>query len=427
LPAQACGAILPYSAAVRGLLGIAVLLLFAWGLSEDRFHVPWRVVWVGVALQFALALVFLKFPPAAAIFLLLNRGVEALQSATEAGTGFVFGYLGGGDLPFAETKPGASFIFAFRALPLVLVISALATLLFYWGVLQRIVQGFAWVLRRSVGVGGPLGLGAAVHIFVGHIEAPLLIRPYLLRLTRGELFALMSCGMAGIAGTVMVLYASMIGPVIPDALGNILIAAVISTPAALAVAALMVPFQPDPSPTAELVIADPPVSAMDAIAKGTSDGIVFLLNIIAMLVVLVALVSLTNSALGLLPDLAGAPITLQRLAAYAFRPVMWLIGIPASETTTAATLMGTKTVLNEFIAYVDLAHLPAEALSPRSRLIMTYALCGFANFGSLGILIGGMGAMVPERRPEIVTLGLRAILSGTLATCMSGAVVGVLA
>ena len=411
---------------MHGLLGVAAILLFAWAISEDRFRVPWRIVAVGVLLQFALALIFLKFPPAGTAFLLLNRAVEALQSATEAGTGFVFGYLGGGPLPFAETRPGAAFVFAFRALPLVLVISALATLLFHWGVLQRIVQGFAWVLRRSVGVGGPLGLGAAVHIFVGHIEAPLLIRPYLLKLARGELFALMSCGMAGIAGTVMVLYATLVGSVIPNALGHILIAAVISTPAALAIAALMVPFQPDPSPVALLVMDDPPVSAMDAVAKGTRDGIVFLANIIAMLVVMIALVSLVNSALALLPDLAGAPVTLQSLFAYVFRPVMWLIGIPGPQTAAAASLMGTKTVLNEFIAYVDLAHLPAAALSPRSRLIMTYALCGFANFGSLGILIGGMGAMVPERRHEIVALGLRAILSGTLASCMSGAVVGML-
>src|SRR6266581_611884 len=289
---------------MRGLLGIAAILIFAWGLSEARFRVPWRVVVAGVLLQFGLAVLFLKFPPASAAFLLLNRAVEALQKATEAGTGFVFGYLGGGELPFAETKPGASFIFAFRALPMVLVVSALATLLFYWGVLQRIVQAFAWVLRRSVGIGGPLGLGAAVHIFVGHIEGPLLIRPYLARLERGELFALMSCGMAGIAGTVMVLYASLLGSVIPNALGNILIAAVISTPAALAIAVLMVPFRPDPSASAQLVLDDPPVSSMDAIAKGTRDGIVFLLNIIAMLVVMIALVSLANSALGLLPDLA---------------------------------------------------------------------------------------------------------------------------
>ena len=411
---------------MRALLGIAALLLIAWAISEDRFRIPVRVVVAGVLLQVAVALLLLKFPPVAAAFLWLNVGVQALQNATDAGTGFVFGYLGGGVLPFAETYPGAAFIFAFRALPLVLVISALATVLFYWGVLQRIVQGFAWVLRRSVGIGGPLGVGAAVHIFVGHIEAPLLIRPYLLRLERGELFALMSCGMAGIAGTVMVLYAAILGPVLPDALGHILVAAVISTPAALALAALMVPFHPDPSPTAQLTLADPPVSTMDAVAKGTRDGVVFLANIIAMLIVLVALVSLLNSMLGLLPNLAGEAITLQRLFSYAFRPIMWLIGIPADEIATAANLMGTKVVLNEFIAYVDLAKVPAANLSDHSRLIMTYAMCGFANFGSLGILIGGMGAMVPERRPEIVALGLRSILAGTMAGCMSGAVVGML-
>jgi CNT family concentrative nucleoside transporter len=407
-------------------LGIAALLLLAWVLSEDRWRVPWRVVVVGVLLQVAVALLLLKFPPAAKAFLLLNDGVEALQKATDAGTGFVFGYLGGGPLPFAETNSGASFIFAFRALPMVLVISALATLLFYWGVLQRIVQAFAWVLRRSVGVGGPLGLGAVVHIFVGFIEAPLLIRPYLLRLSRGELFALMSTGMAGIAGTVMVIYAAILGPVIPDALGHILVAAIISTPAALALAALMVPFRPDPSAATDLQLDDPPISTMDAVAKGTRDGIVYLLNIAAMLIVMITLVSLVNAVLGLLPGLGGAPITLQRLFAYAFRPVMWLIGIPGGEVAAAAQLMGTKTVVNEFVAYVDLAKVPAGELSEHARLIMTYALCGFANFGSLGILIGGMGAMVPERRPEIVALGLRSILSGALAGCMSGAIVGML-
>ena len=411
---------------MRGLLGIAVLLLLAWAISEDRFRVPWRLVAAGVALQFALALLLLKFHPAAAAFLLLNDAVEALQKATNAGTGFVFGYLGGGPPPFAETEPANSFVFAFRALPMVLVVSALATLLFYWGVLQRVVGAFAWVLRRSLGIGGPLGLGAAVHIFVGHIEAPLLIRPYLQHMARGELFALMSCGMAGIAGTVMVLYASLLGPVIPDALGNILIAAVISTPAALAVASLMVPFRPDPAGAAQLMVDDPPVSSMDAVAKGTRDGIVFLLNITASLVVVIALVALFNSLLNLLPDIGGAPITLQRLFAYCFRPVMWLIGIPGPETAAAAALMSTKTVLNEFVAYVDLSKIAPDALGDHSRLIMTYALCGFANFGSLGILIGGMGAMVPERRREIVALGPRSILSGTLATCMSGAVVGVL-
>jgi concentrative nucleoside transporter, CNT family len=411
---------------MRGLLGVAALLLLAWLIGENKRLVPVRVVLAGVALQFALAYALLRFPPVARLFLLLNDGVQALQKATEAGTSLVFGYLGGAALPFTENQPGAAFIFAFQALPLVLVISALATLLFYWGVLQRIVRIFAWALRRTVGIGGPLGLGAAVHIFVGHIEAPLLIRPYLMRLARGELFALMSCGMAGIAGTVMVLYASILGPVIPGALGHILVAAVISTPAALALAALMVPFSPDPSEAAELVIDDPPVSSMDAIAKGTRDGIVFLLNIVAMLVVLIAMVSLANSILGLLGQWGGAPITLQRLFAYVLRPVMWLIGIPGDQADAAAQLMATKVVLNEFVAYIDLAKLPADKLDDHSRLIMTYALCGFANFGSLGILIGGMGAMVPERRAEIVQLGLRSILSGTMAGCMSGAVVGML-
>ena len=267
-------------------------------------------------------------------------------------------------MPFAESKPGAAFIFAFRALPMVLVVSALATLLFYWGVLQRIVQAFAWVLRRSVGVGGPLGLGAAVHIFVGHIEAPLLIRPYLAELERGELFALMSCGMAGIAGTVMVLYASLIGPVIPGALGHILAAAVISTPAALAIAALMVPFRPDPSAGSQLALDDPPVSSMDAVAKGTSDGIVFLLNIIAMLIVMIALVSLANSVLGLLPEIGGEKISLQRLFAYAFRPIMWLIGIPGPDTAAAGVVDGDENRAQRIHRLCRSVEAPARGAEP---------------------------------------------------------------
>lgn len=411
---------------MRGILGLGALLLLAWALSENRWRVPLRTVAAGIALQFALALVFVKFPATASVFLLLNEAVDALQRATDAGTGFVFGYLGGAALPFAETHPGASYIFAFRALPLVLVISALASLLFYWGVLQRLVQAFACLLRRVMGVGGALGLGAAVHVFVGNIEAPLLVRPYLRQMERGELFALMTCGMAGIAGTVMVLYASILGPVLPGSLGHILAASIISTPAGLAVAALMVPFGSHPDAEAQLSLGEPMLSAMDALARGTADGIVFLANIAAMLIVAIACVTLINMALSWLPQVNGAPVTLQLLFAYLFRPVMWLIGIPANEIATAASLMGTKTVLNEFIAYVDLAHLPPEALSDRSRLIMTYAMCGFANFGSAGIMIGGMTAMCPERKHDILDLSLRSVLSGTIATCMSGAVVGLL-
>ena len=312
---------------MRGLLGLAALLAIAWALSEDRRRIPWRTVIAGVVLQWALALLLIFLPPANAVIFLLNDGATALQNATQAGTSFVFGYLGGPPLPFAETHPGASFILAFQALPLVLTISALASLLFHWGVLQRITAAFAWLLRRAMGIGGALALGAAVHVFVGMIEAPLLVRPYLARMQRGELFALMTCGMAGVAGTVMVIYASFLAPLVPNALGNILIASVISTPAGLAVAALLVPFGPAEAAEERLVIADPPVSALDALVKGTIDGVPVLVGIVATLLVAVAFVALVNAALGELP---GA-LTLQRIFAWPFRPVMWLIGLPGTK------------------------------------------------------------------------------------------------
>lgn len=412
-------------AILHGVFGMAVLIAIAWGLSEARWQVPLRIIIGGVFLQVALALLLIKFPPATAVFFLLNDAVGAVQTATDAGTSLVFGYLGGAPLPFAEVKPGASFILAFRAFPLVLVVSALASLLLYWGILQRIVGAFAFILRHTLGIGGALGLGAAVHIFVGMIEAPLLVRAYLLKMSRGELFALMSCGMAGIAGTVMVIYASIIGPVIPNALGNILIASVISTPGALAIAALMVPFRTDTQEMAILAQDDPPASFLEAITRGTTDGIFLLASIIAMLIVLVALVTLVNAGLGRLPHPGPDPFTLQQFFALGFKPLLWLIGIDWGEADAAARLMATKTVLNEFVAYLDFAHLPADSLSERAKLIMTYALCGFANFGSVGILVGGLGAMIPERRHEVVTLGLRSLVSGTIATCLSGAVAGI--
>ncbi len=414
---------------MQGLLGFAVLLALAWGLSEDRGAIRWRTVGVGIGLQWGLAALLIGFAPARAGFLLLNDAANALQHATDAGTAFLFGYLGGDNLPFAETHPGASVVLAFKILPLVLVISAISAVLFHWGVLQRLMALFAWLLRRTMGIDGALALAAAVHVFVGMIEAPLLVRPYLARMQRGELFAMMTCGMAGVAGTVMFIYATVLGPVVPNALGTILIASVISTPAALAVAALMVPFGPGGGPgsgPAVLSLRDPPAGTMDAIVRGTADGVGPLVGITTNLLVAVALVTLLNAGLAAVSP-PGDASTLQGLLAIPFRPVMWLIGIPWRETASAAGLMGTKTVLNEFVAYLQLAALPGDALSQRSRVIVTYALCGFANFGSLGILIGGLGAMVPERRPEIVSLGLRSLLSGTIATCLSGAVAGWLA
>jgi concentrative nucleoside transporter, CNT family len=410
----------------RAIFGIIALLAVAFLFSEDRRRIPWRTVVAGLLLQIALALLLLRVPPATRAVFAVNDAATALQNATETGTRFVFGYLGGGALPFAEARPGGSFILAFQALPLVLTISALASLLFHWGILQRVTAAFAWLLRRVMGIGGALAVGAAVHVFVGMVEAPLLVRPYLARMQRGELFALMTCGMAGVAGTVMVIYASFLSPIVPDALGHILIASVISTPAGLAIAALMVPFGTPELTEARLVLRDAPTSSLDALVKGTLDGIPILAGIIAVLIVAVASVALVNMALGLLPPWDHTPVTLQRLFSLPFRPVMWLIGVPWAETGGAAMLMATKTVLNEFVAYLRFSTLPPGTFSPRTRIILTYALCGFANFGSLGIMIGGIGAMVPERRHEIVALGMRSILSGTLATCMSGALAGLL-
>ena len=408
---------------MQGLLGYAALLALGWALSGDRRAIPWRTVLSGIALQWALAALLIGFPPAGRALLLLNDAAEAVQAATDQGTMFLFGYLGGGALPFTEMRPGAAFVLAFKMLPLVLVISALSALLFHWGVLQRVIAVFAGLLRRTMGVGGALALAAAVHVFVGMIEAPLLVRPYLARMQRGELFAMMTCGMAGVAGTVMVIYGTVLSPVVPNALGAILVASIISTPAALAVSALMVPF--GPGEAAALHCAGRPAGALDALVRGTADGVGPLVGIATTLLVAVSLVGLVNLALAVLPH-AGAPVTLQSLAAVPFRPVLWLIGIPWEQTGTAALLMGTKTILNEFVAYLALAGLPPDALSPHSRLVMTYALCGFANLGSLGILVGGLGAMVPERRGEVAALGVRSLLSGTISTCMSGAVAGLI-
>ncbi len=410
---------------LQGILGLMALTSFCWVISENRSGIRWKTVFAGFIIQFALALILLKIPIAKEFFVILNYGVMALDQATTAGTSFVFGYLGGGILPFEEKIAGSSFVFAFKALPLVLVISALSSVLFYWRVLPLIVRAFSFFLEKTLQVGGAVALGAAANIFLGMVEAPLLIRPYLRQLTRSEMFITMTCGMANIAGTVMVLYAIILNRVMPDAMGHILIASILSTPAAIIISLLMIP------ETAGVTAGrlEPPqaaTSTMDAIAKGTAEGIKLLINIVAMLIVLVGLVALVNLLLGLLPPFGGEPVTLQRLLGYLMAPIAWLIGIPWKESLAAGSLLGTKTVLNEFIAYVDLAKLPEGVLNPRSQLIMIYALCGFANLGSLGIMIGGLGAMVPERRDEIVGLGMKSILSGTMATCMVGAVIGLL-
>lgn len=408
--------------ALHALAGIAALLALSWALSEDRRGVRWRVVAAGLALTVALAGLLLAVPWLRDAVFSLNAGLAALERATQAGTTFVFGFLAGGPAPYAETNPGASFVLAFRALPLVLVVSALSALLFHWRVLPVVVKAFAWVLNRSMGLGGAVGVSSAVNVFVGMVEAPLVVKPYLARLSRSELFMVMVCGMATIAGTVLALYGAILAPVVPDAIGHIIVASFVATPAAIVVAALMVPGTMSDEAAIEIPRQD--ATAMDAVTRGTMEGAQLLIQIVAMLVVLIALVHLANAALSLLPAVDGSPLTLQRMLGWLFAPLAWTAGVPWAEAQAGGALLGTKTILNEFVAYLDLARLPAGELSARSRLLMTYALCGFANFGSLGILIGGMGAMVPERRGEIVSLGMKSIVAGTLATCLTAAVVG---
>lgn len=408
----------------QSLLGIIVFLGIAWVISEQRNKVKYTTILAGVLVQFTIAGVLLYVPVFKKIFLLLNNVVLALAAATKAGTSFVFGYIGGGAPPFLLQDPGANFILAFQALPLVLVIGALSALLFYWKILPYVVKGFSYLLQKTMNIGGALGLGASTTIFLGMVESPLLIKPYLKNMTRSELFSLMTVGMACIAGTVMVLYATFLTGVVPDPLGHLLIASFIHVAAAITIARIMVP-ETGEETSGSLLPQRAATSAMDAVVKGTLDGLHLLLNIIAMLVVMVALVHLANLLIGLLPNVAGQPLTLQRILGFIMSPVVWLFGIPWSQAQIAGSLMGTKTILNELLAFLEMARLPVGALDDRSRLIMTYALASFANFGSLGILIGGLGSLAPERRDEVAGLGMKAIVAGTLATCMTGAVIGI--
>jgi CNT family concentrative nucleoside transporter len=399
---------------MHALAGMTGLVALAWLASEGRRAVPWRAVLAGLALEVVLAIVCLKLPGVKNAFMALNDALLFLEKATQAGTSLVFGYLGGGPVPFAVSAPEATFVLAFRALPIVLVISALSALLFHWRVLPAIVGGLSWLLRKTMGVGGVVGLSTAANVFVGMVEAPLFVRPYLARVSRGELFAIMAAGMASIAGTVLFLYAAILGRALPDAVAHLLIASILSAPAVLAIAFLMVP-PAGPATGGELELRSEASGSMDAITRGTLDGAQLLVNIIAMLIVFVALVALFN--------LLIAPYSLQGALGVVLAPLAWLCGVPWAEAPAGGALLGTKTVLNELVAYIELAR---GDLSERSRVLMTYALCGFANFGSLGIMIGGLGTMCPERRAEIVSLGLKSIVAGTLATCFTAASVALI-
>ena len=414
---------------VQALFGIVVFVAIAVVFSEQRTLPGWRLLVAGLGLQFLFAFAVFNLNFLQQMLSLINRGVNAVVNATESGTLFIFGYLGGDplnvDYPFSISEPGATMILAFRILPLVLMFTVLSAILWHYRVLPVIIKCFSLVLRKSLNVSGAVGFSSAANIFIGMVESPALIRPYIAVLTRSELFVVMSCGMATIAGSVMVFYSIILQGTLDDPLGHIITASVISAPAAIMIALIMVP-QKTAATSEEIQLSVEYKSLMDAITMGTYDGVRLMVSVGAMLLVLVALVALLNSLFSLIPFSGDDPLTLQRLFGYVFAPLTWLMGIPWSEAQISGSLMGTKTALNELLAFLALAELPAGSLSEKSTIIMTYALCGFAKFGSLGIMIAGLSGMCPERATEIVELAPKSLISGTLATCMTGAIAGLL-
>ncbi|MYE06825.1 MAG: nucleoside:proton symporter, partial [Chloroflexi bacterium] len=349
-----------------------------------------------------------------------------LVRSTSAGTTLVFGYLGGGSLPFEESYPGAAFVFAFQSLPLVIFIGALSAVLYHYRVLPLIVRGFAFVLSKTLNISGAASFSTAANVFIGMVEAPLLVRPYLQNMSRSDLFIVMTGGMATIAGTVFVLFSVILDGIIPDPAGHLLTASIISAPAAVVLALILIPRGDDAVDETRVEFAKIYDNGIDALTRGTIDGLRLFAYIVGMLIVFVALVELANIILGAFPDVDGADLTLQRIFGWVLAPVVWVLGIPWSDAVDAGQLLGTKVVLNELVAYIDMSNLPGGALSEKSALIMTYAICGFANFGSAGIMIGGLAAIVPERRGDLAQLGLKSIVAGTMATCMTGAIAGLL-
>lgn len=408
----------------QGLIGLAAVLLLAWSLSEDRANRPgWR--WLGGALllQLAIAVIVVRVPAVWAAVGVANQGVAAIEKATLVGSSYMFGYLGGAPLPFALAQ-GASppLIIAFQILPLIIVFSALSALLWHWGILKALVRGLSWALRRTLGVSGVVGLGGGGTLFLGVVESPLVLRAWFATMSRSDLFAIMAMIMATISGAILVLYASTLGNVIPNAAGHLIVASLISLPAALMVARLMVPGQPQSTEPAEPDLAYD--GAMDAVVRGAMEGVQLMLAVIGIIITIFALVNLADQILALAPHVDGAALTLKRMFGWIFSPLMWAIGVPWDQAPAAGALMGTKAILNEYVAYLDLAALPAGTLDPRSALIVTYALAGFANLASIGLLVSTIASLSPERRAEAAGLGVKSWIAGNLATLMTGAMIG---
>jgi len=409
-------------------IGFIGLVCIAIPFSQDRSSINYRYIFVAIIFQIILAFALLKIPFIVQIFAYLSAGVSSLQAATQEGAEFVFGYLSNtSSSPFESSGAGNSMIFAFQILPLIIVISSLSALLWFWNILPLIISAISKVFEKLFNIGGPIGLGATANIIMGQVEAPLLVRPYLSRMSEKELLILMTAGMSTVSGSIMIALVSMLQPQFPDLnlIQHLVSASILSIPAAIMYANIMIP-------SAEVTNFDgnsiPKVydSSMDAITRGTRDGLDICLNVGAILIAFIALVSLLNSILGIAGGWVGiADLSLQLILGYMFFPIVWLMGVPLSETLASAELLGLKTALNEFVAYGALANIEPGVLSERSKLITLYGLCGFANFSSVGILVSGISAMAPERKNDLIKVSLKALVGATLASCMTGLVIGI--
>lgn len=409
---------------LTGLLGAVGV---CWLLSERRSAFPWRLAVVALLIQVGLVLLLFGLPEARGALEAVNGAVDALAGSTQAGAQFVFGFLAGGDQPYAVTASAPPFLFAFRVLPVILVICALSALLWHWRVLRWATAAFGAVFQRTLGLRGPPALAVAATIFMGQVEGPIFIRSYLDRLTRSELFMLMAVGMSCVSGSTMVAYATILKASLPNAAAHVLTASIISAPAGVLLARVLVPAAPEEARAPFEAGAEKTYdSAVDAVIKGTGDGLAVVLNVAATLIVFVALIALADRMLAALPPVGGAPPSIERGLAVVFRPLAWSVGLPWGEAAAGGRLLGVKLVLTEFTAFIQLGGAPAAELSERSRMIMTYALCGFANVASVGINVAGFGVLAPTRRAEVQGLVWRALLAGFLATCMTAAVVALL-
>jgi CNT family concentrative nucleoside transporter len=410
---------------VQGLVGIALIVGGARALSADRsVGFPWAFAAGALLLQLLLALVIVRVPLVWQVIGLANEAVAAIERATLKGSAYMFGYTGGGPIPFVLKEGEAPpLIIAFQILPLIIVFSALTSLLWHWGVLKALVRGLSWALRRTLGVSGVVGLAGGASLFLGVVEQPLVTRAWFDRISRSELFALMVLAMSNISGALLVLYATTIAKVVPDAVGHMISASLLSLPAAILIARLM---EPGESAT-DAQISDVDLgttSSMDAVVRGTMDGVQLFLAVLGIIIVVFALVALADDVLSLLPPVADAPLTLKRLFGWVFAPLMWAVGVPWAEAPVAGALMGTKAILNEYVAYLELAALSPGTLSPRAALIVTYARCGVANLASVGLVVSTIGTLAPARRAEVAAMGMRSWVAGNGSTLMIGAMIG---